>query len=139
MLSEIKEHFKKHKEKYIFGVVGITVGVFAVKTTTKMRESHAEPDAGSDCPARESVGSFNFSKSFFGNATTNVLTTHTGSRGNPGFLTRCIDTNETFATQGSAARAFGIPEDIMSRRLNHGRALDEGVSFERVSVLGEND
>jgi hypothetical protein len=82
------------------------------------------------------MGSLIFSNSLFGSSTNNVVTTiHTESKGNSGFVTKCIETGEIFSTQGDAARAFGIPEEFMSKHLNYGRELFEDLHFERVGVL----
>ena len=132
-MNKIKTHLREHKNTYILVgscavVAGITWGI--------MREPRAILRGGMDCPAKEPTGSLSFAKTFFGDATNNVTTTiHTGSKGHPGFVTRCIETGELFATQGDAARTFDIPENFMSAHLNKGFELKEGVSFERVGVL----
>jgi len=131
--DKIKEHLKKHKEVYIVGGVSL-----AIITCLIMRESHAVLDAGADCPEKESVDYLNLfhGKSIFGSVTNSAVTTiHKGTRGNPGFITRCIETNDLFETQGDAARFFSIPEEFLSKHLNHGKELAEGLHFERVGVV----
>jgi hypothetical protein len=78
------------------------------------------------------MGSLNFFAKDSGNM---VTTIHNGSKGHPGFITRCIETGELFATQGSAARAFNIPERTMTKHLNYGRELSENLHFERLGIL----
>lgn len=151
--ERIKEHFRKHKWKYIVGGTIVLAGV----TTLILRESRAALYAGADCPVTESAdflqtmeesrtklvagmdwleraptGSFIFGD---GNCNNTVTTIHTGIRGNSGYVTRCIETGELFENQGVAARTFGIPESFMSKHLNHGRELQEGLHFERVGVF----
>ena len=64
--------------------------------------------------------------------TTNV---YGGSKGHPGFVTRCLETGDIFETQGSAAEYYGIPPSILSNHLNRGVDLNEGLHFERLGVL----
>jgi len=132
-IEKVKTHLKENKTIYISaGVTAVLAGI----TYAIVRELHTTLDAGVDCPEREPMGSLIFSNSLFGSSTNNVVTTiHTGSKGNSGFVTKCIETGEIFATQGDAARAFGIPEEFMSKHLNYGRELFEDLHFERVGVL----
>ena len=137
MNKKIKKHFEKHKVLYSCAATGIVV---AGLTTFIMRGSHAKLVAGMDWPEKAPVDSLLFlsGKSVFGSVTNNPVTTiHKGIKGNPGFVTRCIETGELFATQGDAARAFDIPEEFISKHLNHGKELIENLHFERVGVLSE--
>ena len=61
--------------------------------------------------------------------------TNGGSKGHPGFVTRCLETGDIFETQGSAAEYYGIPPSILSNHLNRGVDLNEGLHFERLGVL----
>ena len=126
--EKIKEHFRKHKWKYIIGGTIILAGV----TTLIVRGSRTKLVAGMDWLERAPTGSFIFGD---GNYNNTVTTVHTGMRGNPGFVTRCVETGELFENQGVASRTFGIPESIMSKHLNYGRELQEGLHFERVGVF----
>jgi hypothetical protein len=129
--ERVKEHVKKHREGYFVGALGLA-GI----TWLIMREPRTTPLGGVDRLARESTGSFNSARSLFGSASNKVVTTiHNGSRGHPGFITRCIETGDQFETQTDAARFFGIPVNIMSQHLNRGRDLAEGLHFERVPLL----
>lgn len=126
--EKVKEHIKRHE--VLYASIGSSV-VVAVITALIMRESHAELDAGTD----DGLVNKPFMGSLFGSHTNSVVTIHNGSRGNPGFVTRCLETGEIFANQGDAARAFEIPEEFLSKHLNHGRELSENLHFERVGVL----
>jgi hypothetical protein len=139
--DKIKAHFEDHKQFYIglgigLGLAGITWLIVKERYPTLTdsvgvaREPRTVLVAGA-----EPTGSLTFAKSLFGDATNVVTTNYNGGRGNPGFITRCVETGELFLTQGDAARAFGIPESILSKHLNYGRELLENLHFERVGVL----
>ena len=131
--DKFKAHFKKYQSTYIVGGVSL-----AIITCLIMRESRAVLDASVDCPTKEPTDSFSFNsgKSLFGSVNNSIVTTiHKGTKGSSGFITRCVETNDIFETQGDAARFFDIPESIMSKHLNQGRELVENLHFERVGVL----
>ena len=132
-IKKIKDHLKRNHLTYISSSI-----IVAGFTLYIMRESHAALDAGAGCPKKEPMYSFsfNFGKSIFGSVTNSAVTTiHKGTKGHPGFVTRCVETGDLFETQGVAARTFDIPETIMSKHLNQGRELIENLHFERVGVL----
>ena len=130
MLERVKKHFKKHKELYIG--IGIGIGLAGI-TCLIMKESSTKLVAGLDSPVPSgTTGSFIFGSNNRGNI---VTTIHNNNRGNPGFITRNIESGELFETQGAAAKAFNIPESILSKHLNYGRELEEGLHFERLGVL----
>jgi hypothetical protein len=134
--EKIKVHIRDNGRMYVG--IGITFVVTAGITTVIMRESHAVLQGGAGCPVKEPMDSLSLlsGRSIFGSITNNAVTTiHKTTKGNPGFVTRCIETKDLFETQGGAARAFGIPEPIMSQHLNFGRELIEGIHFERVGVF----
>ena len=129
----MRKHFKKNKQFYIGVGTGICVAGF---TCLIMREPRAVLRGGTDCPIQEPTGSlFSSARSIFGPASSTVTTIHHGSKGHPGFITKCLETGEIFATQGAAARAFGIPEPVLSGHLNKGLSLSEDLHFERVGIL----
>jgi hypothetical protein len=131
-VKKIKTHFIDHKELYIGLGVGMTV---AGITYTMMRDRHATLLSGVDglktAEASVTVRPF----SFFSSQKNEIVTTiHTGDRGNPGFLTRNIDYDLLFPTQGSAARAFGISPSILSSHLNGKIDSVDGLHFERICM-----
>lgn len=134
-IEQIKEHVKKHKVAYSCGATAVvSVGI----TCLIMRESHAGLDAGPDWTEKSPVDSLSVlsNHSVFGKVNNTIVTTiHKGNTGHPGFVTRCVETGELFATQGDAARAFHIPEEFMSKHLNYGKELLEDLHFERVGVF----
>lgn len=146
--DKFKVHFKENRKFYIgvgtgVAFAGITCLIMRDEKPTywahrSLKEPHTMLDAGVDRPARESMGSFFFGQSTFGSVTNvnNAVTTvHKGSKGHPGFVTRCVETGEIFATQGDAAKAFDIPPEFLSKHLNYGRDLSENLHFERIGVL----
>ena len=141
----IKKHFAEHKEVYIgigigLTLAGITWVIVRGKSTDLVAGSVPDLVAGTGDSAGSVVDNTTRSFSFgFNNHTTSinnaVTTIHTGTRGNPGFVTRCIETGELFETQDAAARAFGIPAEFLSKHLNYGRPLKEGLHFERLGIF----
>lgn len=114
--TKIKEHIEKYKVAYLCAltgvvVAGITYGIMRRNlglgngSMILPKELRAVlGNAGTDCPAMESTGSFNFAKTFIGSSSNNIVVTiHKNSKGNPGFVTRCLETGELFGTQGDAA------------------------------------
>lgn len=132
--EKIKDHFRQHKAKYAFVGGAILSAGFTYLITREMR---AVLHGGADSLETDSTVSL-FSKNFLSKNSGNniVASIHTGERGSPGFITRCIETNEIFATQGDAARTYGIPDSILSDHLNRGRELVEDLHFERLGLLG---
>jgi len=132
-IQKIKKHIEDHKIVYSCAVTTVVV---AGITCLIMRESHAKLLGGMDWPEKAPVDSLFISgRSMFGSTTNVVTTIHKGTKGNSGFVTRCIETGELFETQSAAARAFGIPEQFLSSHLNNGRELSENLHFERIGVL----
>lgn len=132
MFEKTKKHFKEHRELY-FGIgIGLATTGIAAITWLIMKESSTKLQGGLDSPDLSgATGSF-----IFGNNSGKVVTTvHNGTRGNSGYITRCVETGELFETQGAAAKAFDIPESILSKHLNRGYILEEGLTFERLGVL----
>jgi len=138
-IERIKQHVKDHKIAYACGATAVVTGVVVAGITCViMRESHAGLRGGPDWSEKTPVDSLSVlsNHSIFGKVSNSMVTTiHKGNTGNPGFVTRCVETGELFATQGDAARAFNIPEPLMSGHLNKGLKLVEDLNFERVGVL----
>lgn len=134
-IQKAKQHFQDNRQFYI----GVGCGVAAVGFTCLIvREPRAGLGfAGPDSPIKESTGSFFSARTVFGDSTNTVTTVHNGHRGNPGFVTRNLETGALFETQGAAARAFDIPEDVLSKHLNGFFDNAKGMRFERIGVFGE--
>lgn len=65
------------------------------------------------------------------NITTNV---YKGTKGHPGYVTRCTETGDIFSSQKKAANAFGISEQVLSNQLRGEIPNAKGLHFERVVV-----
>ena len=130
---------KYQKRKVLYNLAGVMALTFAVATITHgVVKRNCVPRLLDvvDRPGTESTNSFSFfENSSVGN--NNVITTNVygGSKGHPGFVTRCLETGDIFETQGSAAEYYGIPPSILSNHLNRGVDLNEGLHFERLGVL----
>ena len=124
----VVSHWRNHKETYV--KVGIALGVAAF-TCAITRERHAPLLSGGDGPSQVTVRSL----SVFQNHSPQIVTTiHSGGRGHPGFRVQSVEHGLVFDTQGAAARAFEIPESILSSHLN-GKFEDAcGLHFKRVEA-----
>lgn len=147
MFEKAKNHFKEHRELY-FGI-GIGLGLatvtglimknysdrcLAVVPKELPSSTMGEPRTLLDSVGGDITGSFLSAVSENGNATI-VNTIHTGGRGHPGFITRHLETGALFETQGAAARAFDIPEMVLSKHLNGEYPHAHNQHFERLGVL----
>lgn len=133
-MSKLKEHIKKNESTYKAIGCGF---LFAGFTYTIMkRNPELLSGSGSKLLSGSEVRSFSLFSKVNGNQINKAVTTiHTGDRGHSGFVTKCLDTGELFRSQKAAARAFDIPESILSSHLN-GKFTDAlGYKFERVGVL----
>ena len=132
--ERVKEHVKKHKELYLG--IGVGVGLAGITCLImKDKDLRAVLPQGADGRDAVTTGSLSFANnSKFGDGANIVTAIHYGTAGHPGFITKCVETQDLFGTQGEAARSFGIPENVMSMHLN-GKIPDAaGLHFERQVV-----
>jgi hypothetical protein len=154
----LKEHLKKHKEVYVVGSLSLTIAVITVlimrgknaavqsapENSTEFnvhpfqKESHAALVEGTDCP-KGSVDSFSF---FSGNTThgdnspiTNVVNVlERNGRGHPGYIIKCLETNELFDSQRTVAEEFNGSATMLSEHLRWRLGDFKGYHFERVGI-----
>jgi hypothetical protein len=127
-IQKIKDHFVRNQAAYISGGTGILVG--AGITLIIMRGRHAGIRGVPDT-AENSV--FVRPLSFLSTQTNNIVTVvERENRGHPGYLIRCLETNEIFTSQKQAARAKNVSDAIFSLHVR--RKLDDinGLHFERM-------
>ena len=137
-IEKIKLHVIKYKTVYISMAVGAASAGF---TYLIMRGRHADVLSASDT-ADTSV--FVRPLSIFSKqeTTTNLVNNvvkviEREGRGHPGYLVRCIETNEFFTSQKQAAEAYGIPDAIFSLHIR-GKLDDlNGKHFERLNTSSE--
>lgn len=128
--NRLKDHFRKHKATYSFGVGGV---IFAGFTYVIMRSSGLR---GGPCAKGLRGGPGNTASQFFNNKSTINITTviEREGRGHPGWPVRNLETKQVFLTQKDAADAFNIPESLMSGHVN-GKFPDiDGLHFERINL-----
>ena len=120
-LAKIKNHFIRNAPAYVI-LAGFTYHI--------MRGRHAVVgNAASDGSETITVRPL----SFFSKQTNNVIAViEREGRGHPGYITRCIETNKDFPTQGKAANAYGINRTVMSRHVNGLIDNANGLHFERL-------
>lgn len=128
-IEKVKKHLKKHKVGYSCGV---TVVIAAGITCIIMKSVKSSLDAGAYGSETTTLRSSFFSLYSKESGNNIVTTIHSGDRGHPGFRVKHLGLDIDFDTQGAAARAFHIPESILSKHLN-GKLDDAyGEKFERI-------
>jgi hypothetical protein len=128
--ERIKDHLIMYKEAYIVGAIGLA-GI----TCLIMRDRHAVLQTGADGPDVATMRSLNFN--FFsrqtGSANISTVISRDG-RGHPGYITRWLEGEIDYDTQGLAAQEHRIKPSVMSLHIQ-GRIPDiNGQHFERVGV-----
>ncbi len=137
-MEKVKDHVRKYKTFYVG--VGVGLGVAGI-TWAIMRDRHlmiqrvVDPEIQRVTGELGKVQTRSFSFALFMRDSGNVTTSlHTGERGHPGFMTRCLETGEIFRTQYQAAKAFELHPSLISAHLN-GKFPDvHGYHFERIFV-----
>ena len=130
MLKEVKAHIGRHKVAYFTGSVVVIAGI----TYVIMRSNIAQGAMGG-ANARggfANTASINFSNKARINITT-VLDRE--GRGHPGWPVQNLETKQVFFSQRDAAKAFNIPEGVLSGHLQ-GKFPDvDNLHFERVNLV----
>lgn len=129
--EDIRSHFQKNKNAYIAGIAGIA---FASITCHYIGGRNAVAgNAASDGLDRVTIRPL----SFFSKQSNNVIAViEKEGPGHPGYITHCVETGKDFATQGEAARAYGINSKTMSWHMNNKLENANGLHFNRtVPVL----
>jgi len=126
MLDKIKAHVERNRERYITGSVVVVAGItcYIVRGRTDFLRS-SEAIAGNTALVIRPLA-------FFSKQTVVVIVRE--GRGHPGYLTRCIETGQTFLTQGDAARQFGTSAQNMSSHLKGNFSDIYGFHFERLAA-----
>lgn len=131
IINKAKKHLSDHKDAYL--VLG-TAAVVAGFTVVIMRRNYSVVPRVTDADM-QSVSARTFSFSFFMKDSGNAVTTvHTGARGHPGFVIRCLETGQLFPSQNSAAKAFDGWASVLSGHLSGKLSDFQGFHFERVFV-----
>lgn len=139
MNEKVKQHFTKHKTKYI--VVGAVV-IAGITWAIVRQKSHISPELlGTASPELLGTGE-NVISVFAPNTHIRGDNNHinlqqvisANRQGAPSWVVRCLETGEVYSSQRSAAIANGIAESDLSRHLNGIRDLSEGLHFERICL-----
>lgn len=129
--NKLKKHLKKHKTKYYCGVTAIGVATITVIIMKKNLSlggwitSQRSDAAGLLANSQVNVGS-NFS----------VINNNNYGKG-CNSLSKIVSldgTNKWWVSQAEAARELGISEMDLSRHLNCGRSLPNGLSLTRRGI-----
>lgn len=115
--NKIIAHFKKHKWKYISGVFlagGITIG-YLIKGRPIIN----------NITGRNIVNNVN---------SPNAISTILERRGHPGYIVRCTETGEVFASQNRCAEMMGVSANSLSKHLNGQAEHVNNLHFERLGL-----
>lgn len=128
--KKVTTHVHEHETAYAF-VAGVVVTGF----TLFIMRSNAARGAASESRAR---GALTNTASFIFNSPQTVKVTTVldrDGRGHPGWPVRNLETKRIFLSQKDAAKAFDIPQKLLSSHLK-GKFPDvDGLHFERVNLL----
>ena len=128
--EKIKQHLKNNRKIYL-GAAGSVA--FAGITCFVMRERY-EALANSGAYGLKTADTSVTMRplSFLSSQINAVNVINRSIIGRPGYLIRSIDTNEFFASQREAAKAFGISEAVLSKHVTGKLPNANGHLFERL-------
>ena len=124
--ESVSNHFKRHKTLYLTGGVAI---VAVVGTTLYFKKIVIPREIDTHVSA-------SIKNIVIGNHNTvhNTQYTKVIRRGHPGFVVRCVETGELFASQNRAADLLGLDRTALSKHLNGKTEHLNGLHFERVGL-----
>jgi len=118
-IEKTKAHFRTNRKIYIALGAGFVMGAVAVLVVRK----------------DNTLCRINTSRIMSPGDNNLVTVIEREGRGHPGYVVRCLETNEIFTSQGKAAECLGLRETMLSGHLN-GKFPDvDGLHFERINVL----
>jgi hypothetical protein len=129
-INKIKNHFVRNAPLYLVGFAGFSCLMMRGRYPGIQRVPESGVRGALDGPTKVTVTPL----SFFSNRMTNNIITviERDGRGHPGYLVRCLETNEIFPSQKEAARTMGVYPSLISGHLR-GKLPDvDGQHFERV-------
>lgn len=123
-LEKAKNAIKKNWTPFVAGAIfaGFTYGIMRGRNVGLLR--------GSTSIVRYAALEIR-PLSFFSKQTVVVVVRE--GRGHPGYLTKCLETGQTFLTQGDAARYAGSNATSMSRHMFGDLPHVNGFHFERIA------
>ena len=118
-LNNVKKHFKTNKNAYISGATALAVGVVGTKALSNPVAVQKAINQG-----------MLIWKPVQNLEQTTVLV----RRGHPGFIIKCVETGEVFASKARACEALNIARADLSKHLSGAQEAVKGLHFEN---LGE--
>jgi hypothetical protein len=112
--QKVKLHLQTNKRTYITGASCFVAGGVIFSKRPELKQT---------------VDSFKFQ---WQSPTTNVVTATLTRRGHPGYIIKCCETGEMFASQNRAAEANAITAAMLSAHLNGKYPHAGGRHFERI-------
>jgi len=121
-LDKVKQHFKRNSKLYLG--IGIGVGVTLIGGAIFAKTPSGQA-------AIKNVVAMNWKPTV---NNTLVYTEGLERRGHPGYIVKCIETGEVFASQQRASDLLNLNPSDLSKHLNGESNHVKGLTFER---LGE--
>ena len=116
--TRIKNHLQTHKTTYIAGTTGIIVGA-----------------AGATLLIARVNPQINVIRILSSGDDYITQITELVRRGHPGYVVKCIETGETFASQGRAAELLKLSASDLSKHLNGMKDAVKGLHFARIAEM----
>ncbi len=130
--NKVKEHFKKHKMKYVYGAGLIVVGGVCYYLGGHMNAKQTGGVIDKKVIAKE----FN-DHSINTNNTYNVLQ-QVARRGHAGDIWRCVETGEVFGSQTQVAESVGLCRSTFMKRVKDGLDIF-GNHYEKVGSFNADE
>lgn len=125
-MSKFKNHLTKHKWKYILGGTIVVAGITMLITRHRL-VPHIE--YSSNVFAQDSINVLGKNV-----VTNNVSFISSNRQGSPSWVVRCLETDQVFTSQNSAAKALNISASNLSQHLNGILEHADGLHFERICM-----
>jgi hypothetical protein len=135
IVEKTKAHFRKYKTWYCCAGAGL-LGAGITLVIMKGRSAWVGNAASDEDLILNKLfaRSFNFF-SHHNNVTSNIVTVvERDGRGHPGYIVRCLETNEIFPSQHAASASLGIPATVISDHLRGKFEDANGLHLERILV-----
>ena len=121
-LDRVKAHVKEHQKAYILGSLVAVGGITYI--ITKRAYS---PGIGNSTVSVRGI-------QLLSNKPNIVTVIESGRQGPPSWVVRCLESDQVFTSQRTAAMLHGVDEITMSRHLNGLLDTAGGMHFERICM-----
>ena len=126
-LSKIKNHFQKHKTLYVAVGTGLLFAGFTVLIMRGKFSPHIENSNSIFAQSSNSILGKNV-------VTNNVSYISSNRQGPPSWVVRCLETDQIFTSQNTAAEVMNLSKKVLSQHLNGTSDHVGGYHFERICM-----